>query len=103
MDMDTRLAYHMEWKHMMEERQRQAREKETTEQLMEAKERAREAEARERKAACGLLADGVPPEVVARNFGISLADVLKLATASQSRVRLWKRQTATSPTSCMRF
>jgi uncharacterized membrane-anchored protein len=98
-DPDTRLAYFREWKYTLEEMQRQTREREAETRLKEAKAQRQESEARAREAeaklaaverekqlkkqqaACRFLADGVPPEVVARNFGIPLADVLKLATA----------------------
>ncbi|MDR1741884.1 MAG: hypothetical protein LBR38_08625 [Synergistaceae bacterium] len=72
-DPDTRRAYLVEWKHTLEERQRQVRERELDAQLAAA-------EFDRQKAVRGFLADGVAPEVVARNFGMSLADVLKLAT-----------------------
>jgi len=113
MDSDRRLAYMMDWKHIMEEADLKAREADLKARAADLKAQATDlkaqttdlkaqlekekAEARREKAkgraegkaegtydasvkiARNFLSEGIPPEIVAKNTGLPLGDVERLA------------------------
>jgi predicted transposase/invertase (TIGR01784 family) len=78
MDKEQRLAYILDWKHMMDEANMDANLREAEEKRKEAEGKRREAEGKLAFAAKNFLADGISPDKVAKNLGLSLEEVQNL-------------------------
>jgi predicted transposase/invertase (TIGR01784 family) len=77
MDRETRLAYMMEWKHIMDEEARESRCREAEAKYVRAEERRKEAEMKveiTRK----FLANGASIDLIAQSTGLSLEEIQRL-------------------------